>query len=93
MQTRIKSCKDLTLEFCAVEGFTEQGKLIPGETLATHSLQTGEVYLFGHLVPEGVPNLLVCARDGQNLLCLAPRFSGQDDSVLLEPGFVLFKKN
>ena len=85
--------KNLALEFCTVSGFSAQGRPLPGESLAKYSLPEGEVYLFRHHVPEGMPNLLVCARAGAERLCWAPRFSGMDGSVELDPGFILFEKN
>ena len=83
----------LTLEFLTVEGFSEQGAPLPGEPFAKQELNKGDVYLFRHQVPEGMPNLIVCAARDQERYCWVPRFSGIDGSVELDPGFIVFKKD
>jgi hypothetical protein len=85
----------ITLEFFTVEGISEQGVPIPGESLAKYGLQAGDVYLFKHHVPEGMPNLIVCAvtqRGQERRSCWTPRFSGIDGSLELDPGFGRFSK-
>lgn len=89
----LRSQKALVLKFYTAGDFTAQGIPAPGDILAEHQLQKGEIYLFRHLVPEGMPNLLVCAQDETERLCWIPRFSGVDGSVELDPGFILFKKD
>ena len=89
----LRTKKSLKLEFVMVEGFSQQGQPIPGDLLDSVTLEKGVVYLFRHHVPEGMPNLLVCAKDEIARLCWTPRFSGVDGSVELDPGFVLFKTN
>lgn len=87
----LRPTQPLLLEFFAVDGFSPEGKLLPGEVLERQALRKGEVYLFRHHVPEGMPNLLVCGHDGVARRCWTPRFSGMDEAVKLDPGFVLFK--
>ena len=83
----------LTLEFLTVEDFSAQGVPLPGETLAKQQIKKGDVYLFRHHVPEGMPNLMVCAAGGQARHCWTPLFSGKDGSVELDPGFIVFTKD
>jgi len=83
----------LILEFVAVGNFSAQGKPLPGASLAKQALNKGDVYLFRHHVPEGMPNLMVCAVGGQMRHCWTPRFSGKDGSVEPDPGFIVFKKD
>lgn len=89
----LRSQKDLILEFFTVGDFTAQGRPTPDELLGKYSLKNGDVYLFRHHVPEGMPNLIVCARAGKTFSCWVPRFSGVDGSVELDPGFAPFTKN
>ncbi len=89
----LRSQKALALKFYTVGDFTAQGTPALGDLLAEHQLQKGEVYLFRHLVPEGMPNLLVCAQDETEQLCWTPRFSGVDGSVELDPGFIPFTRD
>ena len=91
--SKLRSQKDLILEFFTVGDFTAQGRPTPGELLGKYSLKNGDVYLFRHHVPEGMPNLIVCARAGKTFSCWVPRFSGVDGSVELDPGFAPFTKN
>ena len=83
----------LTLEFLTVGDFSPQGVPLPGESLAKLALNKGDVYLFRHHVPEGMPNLIVCAARDQERRCWIPRFSGVDGSAELDPGFIVFKKD
>ncbi|MDY0275373.1 MAG: hypothetical protein RBR42_08040 [Desulfomicrobium sp.] len=78
------------LEFFTVDGFSDQGIPLPGQLLAEHKLQVGDVFLFRHLVPEGMPNLLLCAQDETGRYYWHPRFSGMDGSLELNQGFIHF---
>ncbi|MDL2313512.1 hypothetical protein LJC36_00860 [Desulfovibrio sp. OttesenSCG-928-C14] len=80
----------LIIEICAVSGFAD-GQATPGEVTHTSKvIKAGEAYMLSHLVPEGMPNLLVCAKTDSKRLCWAPLFSGVDDSLILAPGFILY---
>jgi len=90
----------LTLEFLTVEKLSAQGHPLPGRPLIKRTLNKGDVYLFRHHVPEGMPNLMVCAvreREARPLRerrCWIPRFSGMDGGTLyMDPGFILFSKD
>ena len=83
----------LALQFFSVSGFSEQGVPLPGDIVSAFFVGKGEAYLLRHHVPEGMPNLIVCARDEKDTACWGPRFRGVDGSVELDPGFVLFTKN
>lgn len=85
--------RPLALQFFSVSGFSEQGVPLPGDIVSAFFVGKGEAYLLRHHVPEGMPNLIVCARDEKDTACWVPRFSGVDGSVELDPGFVLFTKN
>ena len=85
----LQAHQDLTLEFHAIDDFSPQGEAILGEELAAYPLQSGEVFCLRHLVSEGMPNLLVCAKTSADTWCWAPRFSGLDGSLELDPGFIL----
>lgn len=89
----LRAQKTLVLKFYAVGDYTAQGQPIPGELLAEHLLQQGDAYLFRHLVPEGMPNMVICAQDEISKKCWIPRFSGLDGTLELDPGFVLFNEN
>jgi hypothetical protein len=81
----------LNLEFFTVENLSAQGHPLPGRSLIKRALNKGDVYLFRHHVPEGMPNLMVCAARERERHCWIPRFGGMDgDSLYLAPGFILF---
>ena len=58
-------------------------KPTPGEILRKIALKKGEACRVRFLVPEGMPQIMVCADD----TCGTPEFSGMDGSLLLGPGF------
>ena len=83
----------LVIEICQVSGF-EKGHPIPGDVAARSEVITpGNAYMFGHTIPEGMPNLLACAKTKTQRLCWAPAFSGKDNSLMLSPGFGLHRKS
>ncbi|GAB1409550.1 hypothetical protein MASR1M90_07040 [Desulfovibrionales bacterium] len=82
--------KELLLEFFTVDGYSDQGVPLPGQLLATHTLHPGNVFLFRHLVPEGIPNLLLCVQDETGSYYWYPRFSGVDGFIELDQGFSHF---
>ena len=84
----------LTLEFFTVENLSAQGHPLPGRLLIKRVLNKGDAYLFRHHVPEGMPNLMVCAVREQERRCWIPRFSSMDGgSLYMDPGFILFTKD
>ena len=61
----------LTIEICRVCGLMN-GKATPGKIMAeSQTIKPGEAYIFGHHLPEGIPNLLVCARTDAKKIPLA----------------------
>lgn len=86
----IRPQQPLIIEIRSVSGFVA-GQATPGEvTHASKVIKPGEAYLLSHAVPEGMPNLLVCAKTDSKRLCWAPSFSGVDGSLILAPGFILY---
>ena len=84
--------ESVTVEICRVGDFAA-GQPIPGEVVgAGKAVLPGESYIFSHVIPEGMPNLLVCARTESKRLCWAPAFSGVDGSLMFSPGFVPYVK-
>ena len=79
-------------EICRA-GEMVDGNVPPGEIVAqSEVIQPGEIYIFSHNVPEGMPTLFVCAKTDAKRLCWAPAFSGEDGSLMVSPGFALYKQ-
>ena len=86
----LRAQQNIILRFFTVAGFTDQGIPLPDQLLEAHELQPEQVLVFRHLVPEGMPNLLLRAQGQDGHYYWYPRFSGMDGSLELDPGFTLF---
>ena len=67
------------------------GNITPVRIRETRRLKPGGSYIFSHLIPEGIPDLSICAQTGsspETELCWTPSFSGEDGHLILAPGFV-----
>ena len=84
----------LTLNLKELEFNEKTSTVNPARITFSRRLGTGETYSFSHLVPEGIPNLTVCAtaESGTEMnreLCWIPFFSGEDGRLLMDAGFRL----
>ena len=82
----------LTLAFKELVFNEKTDDVEPTRTLSTRRLRAGESETFSHLVPEGAPNLRVCATaasgpEAKRERCWTPFFSGEDGSLILDEGF------
>lgn len=86
---QLRANENLTLTFRKAVFNEEDYSLAPGEILSKISLKERESCLFKALIPEGVPNLMVCADE----VCWTPGFSGEDGSLVVSAGFEQFSPN
>ena len=97
-QTRftLEAKTPLTLNLKEVAFNEKTSTLDPVRVTFSRHLRAGETYTFSHLVPEGIPDLTVCATAesgpaAQQELCWTPFFSGKDGSLMMDAGFRLKK--
>lgn len=95
-QTRftLEAKTPLTLNLKELEFNEKTSTVDPARITFSRRLGTGETYSFSHLVPEGIPNLTVCATaesgpEANRELCWIPFFSGEDGSLMMDAGFRL----
>lgn len=88
----LRASKALSLEIFTVEDIADNGKPIQGKLVGKFALPANGEYLLRHQVPEGMPNLLICAQNAATRHCWYPRFSGVDGLVEMDPGFVRYKR-
>lgn len=86
---QLRANENLTLTFRKAVLNEEDYSLAPGEVLSKISLKEGESSLLKALIPEGVPNLMVCADE----VCWTPGFSGEDGSLIVSAGFEKYSPN
>ena len=87
----LKAKVPLTLSLKDMAFDEKRGDIAPVRIRETRQMKAGETYTFSQMVPEGIPDLSVCARaesGPETELCWTPFFSGEDGHLILAPGFV-----
>ena len=84
----IPEVDDLLLEIFDLEIAEDSSLHLGKRQNAMTAPSTGSAFILRHTVSEGIPNLAICFTGEERLKkCWVPRYSGQDNSLILDPGF------